>query len=136
MTGQKDWVSDGKDVYELENGIQELSCITGSGCMIGTSIACFTSAIPRIHDKESESGLLACMGDIQHKNMGQTVISSVLGVSLINILAEVIKLYEPLYGPQHLKTKIIDRIQRVKSKQENLWHWFECGWKISFDYDP
>lgn len=35
MTGPIDYVSDGKYVAKLENGVETLSSITGSGCMAG-----------------------------------------------------------------------------------------------------
>lgn len=37
MTGVTDWVSDGKQTFKLENGVEMLGHITGSGCMTGRS---------------------------------------------------------------------------------------------------
>lgn len=41
MTGKKDWVSDGKVVISIANGHELLCSVTGSGCMVGTSVATF-----------------------------------------------------------------------------------------------
>jgi thiamine-phosphate diphosphorylase/hydroxyethylthiazole kinase len=45
MTGAVDWVSDGKHVVRLTNGHPLLGKITGSGCMVGTSVATFCGAL-------------------------------------------------------------------------------------------
>lgn len=41
MTGKTDWVSDGTTTVSLHNGHELLGNITGSGCIVGTSIAAF-----------------------------------------------------------------------------------------------
>lgn len=41
ITGEKDFLIDGKRMATLKNGIKELSLITGSGCMISAMIASF-----------------------------------------------------------------------------------------------
>lgn len=43
MTGPKDYISDGKTVYVVENGDPLLSTITGSGCMVASIVGCFTA---------------------------------------------------------------------------------------------
>lgn len=45
MTGAVDWVSDGKHVVRLKNGHPLLGEITGSGCVVGTSVATFCGAL-------------------------------------------------------------------------------------------
>jgi thiamine-phosphate diphosphorylase/hydroxyethylthiazole kinase len=62
MTGVVDWVSDGKHVVRLKNGHPLLGEITGSGCMVGTSVATFCGALSMAAKAESEkasSNLLA-----------------------------------------------------------------------------
>ena len=44
MTGKTDWVTDGNTVISLHNGHELLGKITGSGCIVGTSIAAFCAA--------------------------------------------------------------------------------------------
>lgn len=41
ITGKRDIISDGKDLYYVDNGHQLLSTITGTGCMATTLIAVF-----------------------------------------------------------------------------------------------
>lgn len=54
MTGVVDWVSDGKHVVRLKNGHPLLGEITGSGCMVGTSVATFCGALCMASKEESE----------------------------------------------------------------------------------
>lgn len=44
MTGEVDWVSDGVSTIKITNGHPLLADITGSGCMVGTSVATFCAA--------------------------------------------------------------------------------------------
>lgn len=45
LTGVTDWISDGNTVVKLSNGHSLLGEITGSGCMVGTSVATFCAGI-------------------------------------------------------------------------------------------
>lgn len=54
MTGAVDWVSDGKHVVRLKNGHPLLGEITGSGCMVGTSVATFCGALSMATRAKSE----------------------------------------------------------------------------------
>ena len=54
MTGVVDWVSDGKHVVRMKNGHPLLGEITGSGCMVGTSVATFCGALSIASKAESE----------------------------------------------------------------------------------
>ena len=40
-TGETDIVTDGDKLFYVKNGIYQLSCITGTGCMLGAICACF-----------------------------------------------------------------------------------------------
>jgi thiamine-phosphate diphosphorylase/hydroxyethylthiazole kinase len=44
LTGPTDYVSDGKIVVSLKNGHEYLGKITGSGCIVGSSIASYCAA--------------------------------------------------------------------------------------------
>lgn len=44
MTGKTDWVSDGNITISSMNGNELLASITGSGCIVGTSVAAFCAA--------------------------------------------------------------------------------------------
>ncbi|PLW53741.1 hypothetical protein PCANC_04437 [Puccinia coronata f. sp. avenae] len=87
MTGKTDWISDGSCVFRLDNGVSQLSNITGSGCMTGTSIGCFTSITQSGYDKDSHSGLLLIAKDIQ-ETFGGTLLATILGISTLNVAAE------------------------------------------------
>lgn len=41
MTGETDYISDGKTVLSLKNGHEILGQITGSGCIAGSAIASY-----------------------------------------------------------------------------------------------
>ena len=45
LTGVTDWISDGHTVIKLSNGHSLLGEITGSGCMVGTSVATFCAGV-------------------------------------------------------------------------------------------
>ncbi|KAJ1642493.1 thiamine biosynthetic bifunctional enzyme [Coemansia erecta] len=45
MTGVVDYVSDGITTFSVHNGHFMQGCITGSGCMVGTSVATFVQAV-------------------------------------------------------------------------------------------
>lgn len=63
MTGAVDWVSDGTHVVRLENGHRLLGEITGSGCMVGTSIATFCGALSMAAKAKSEKTPLNPLAD-------------------------------------------------------------------------
>lgn len=44
LTGAVDWISDGQTVLKCMNGHSFLGDITGSGCMLGSSVAAFCGA--------------------------------------------------------------------------------------------
>lgn len=44
MTGPTDYISDGKTVVSLKNGHEILGKFTGSGCIVGSSIASYCAA--------------------------------------------------------------------------------------------
>ena len=54
MTGAVDWVSDGKHIVRLRNGHPLLREITGSGCVVGTSVATFCGALSVASKDENE----------------------------------------------------------------------------------
>ena len=57
MTGEVDYLSDGKRTYSIANGHRYLGQITGSGCTLGTTIASFIAV-------EREDTLLAALAGI------------------------------------------------------------------------
>lgn len=63
MTGAVDWVSDGTHVVRLKNGHRLLGEITGSGCMVGTSVATFCGALSMAAKTKSEKTPLNPLAD-------------------------------------------------------------------------
>ena len=64
LTGVTDWISDGDIVIKLSNGHPLLGDITGSGCMVGTSVATFcggasmAEAAQRSEDSQEDGKLV------------------------------------------------------------------------------
>lgn len=60
LTGKTDYVSDGHTVVALSNGHPYLAGITGSGCMVGTSVATFCAGMSMTtkSDSDAENGRL------------------------------------------------------------------------------
>ncbi|KAF8977745.1 hypothetical protein BGZ46_007153 [Entomortierella lignicola] len=59
MTGKIDYVSDGVRTVAIENGHSYQGRITGSGCMIASSIASFAAISPNDHFAAAVAGILA-----------------------------------------------------------------------------
>ncbi|KAF9436361.1 hypothetical protein BGZ76_004185 [Entomortierella beljakovae] len=59
MTGKIDYVSDGTRTVAIENGHAYQGRITGSGCMIASSIASFAAISPNDHFAAAVAGILA-----------------------------------------------------------------------------
>ncbi|HEM55892.1 MAG TPA: hydroxyethylthiazole kinase [Thermodesulfobium narugense] len=65
VTGEKDFVSDGERVFEIEGGSFLMSKVTGCGCMLGSIVACFAAI-------ERENLLIASLGaSIFFKSVGK-----------------------------------------------------------------
>jgi len=60
MTGPIDYISDGVTVVSLSNGDAVLGKITGSGCIVGSSIASFCAVASTLAvSKESHGALVS-----------------------------------------------------------------------------
>ncbi|KAG0257873.1 hypothetical protein DFQ27_004907 [Actinomortierella ambigua] len=59
MTGKVDYVSDGERTVAIDNGHEYQGRITGSGCMIASSIASFAAISPNDHFAAAVAGILA-----------------------------------------------------------------------------
>jgi len=101
-TGKRDFISDGKKVYVMENGTEMLGKITASGCMLGSVIASFMT-IQRDYLTAAIEGL-ACYniaGEIAaEKSTGsgsfkQNLIDEIFNISADKVI-ERIKLEEVL----------------------------------------
>lgn len=58
MTGKTDWISDGRVAISSPNGHELLASITGSGCIVGTSVATFCAAANLVGKKETDRHLV------------------------------------------------------------------------------
>lgn len=74
MTGETDYISDGRRVFAVKNGHEFLGGITGSGCTLGTTVAAF-AAIARQQQRASSPG------------EGWTVPEGMLGAVLMGVLS-------------------------------------------------
>ncbi|KAF9973134.1 hypothetical protein BGZ73_003648 [Actinomortierella ambigua] len=59
MTGVVDYISDGVRTVGIENGHEYQGRITGSGCMIASSVASFAAISPKDHFAAAVAGVLA-----------------------------------------------------------------------------
>lgn len=64
MTGPIDYISDGETVVSLSNGDEILGKITGSGCVVGTSIASFCAVASICATSEEQSHGALVSGDM------------------------------------------------------------------------
>jgi thiamine-phosphate diphosphorylase/hydroxyethylthiazole kinase len=56
MTGKVDYISDGVRTVAIENGHEYQGRITGSGCMIASSIGSFAAISPNDHFAAAVAG--------------------------------------------------------------------------------
>lgn len=47
MTGETDYLSDGQHTFRIDNGHVYLEMVTGTGCVLGTTISAFVAAFPQ-----------------------------------------------------------------------------------------
>ena len=101
MTGIIDYVSDGKRTFAIKNGHELLGRITGSGCVLGTTL----------------SAMLAV-------NREDKVIATIAGLLHYEIAAEVAAEREDVKGPGTFVPALIDELYRIHSATlQNDLHW-------------
>lgn len=89
MTGKVDWVTDGFTTVSLHNGHKLLGSITGSGCIVGTSIAAFCAAVNIEARSKDENASANDQGRLLSSHMligaiaGYVMAMKALGLSLI-----------------------------------------------------
>ncbi|OBT71975.1 hypothetical protein VF21_09160 [Pseudogymnoascus sp. 05NY08] len=91
MTGSTDYVSDGRRTIAIKNGHEYLGRITGSGCVLGTTISAML-AVHR-HDK---------------------LIAAVAGLLLFEIAAEFAAQRPDVKGPGTFVPALIDELDRIR----------------------
>jgi thiamine-phosphate diphosphorylase/hydroxyethylthiazole kinase len=103
MTGATDFVSDGVRTFAVSNGHELLGRITGSGCVLGTTIS-LTVAVSR-GDK-----LLAALAALLH----------------YEIAAEIAAVRVDVNGPGTFVPALIDEMYSIhKATSQGDWKWLE-----------
>lgn len=64
VSGPIDIISDGKDVYAIENGHRMMSQITGSGCMLGCILAAYNAIATPLTAAITATAVLGISGEI------------------------------------------------------------------------
>lgn len=105
LTGPTDYVSDGKIVVELKNGVSMLGEITGSGCMLGSAIASYCATAVA----KSESSNRSFGGE-------GTLLASVAGVLVLTIAAEIAIQRPDVWGAGTFLPALIDSIHNLRSE--------------------
>ncbi|KAG5643447.1 hypothetical protein DXG03_000920 [Asterophora parasitica] len=99
MTGPVDYISDGTTVIAIKNGDEIMGKFTGSGCIIGSSIATYCGAI--CAQSESESGKLV---------NGDMLLGAVAGILALTVAAELAVKREDVKGPGTFLPALIDTL--------------------------
>ncbi|TNY24443.1 thiamine biosynthetic bifunctional enzyme Thi4 [Rhodotorula diobovata] len=95
MSGKVDYISDGRDVFAIENGSHWQENITGSGCMASAAVALFAGL-------RHESGNLA---------------AAIAGLVAINVAAELAADRADVQGPNTFRAALIDECFRLTPEQ-------------------
>ncbi|KAF9647326.1 HK-domain-containing protein [Thelephora ganbajun] len=107
MTGAVDWVSDGKHVVRLGNGHPLLGEITGSGCMVGTSVATFCGALSVAAGAELKEVPSNPLVD------GDMFVAAIAGISAVTIASEIAALRPDVQGPGTFLPAFIDELSKL-----------------------
>ncbi|OIW34098.1 TMP-TENI-domain-containing protein [Coniochaeta ligniaria NRRL 30616] len=102
MTGKTDYVSDGKSTYAIGNGHEYLGMVTGTGCVLGTTISAMVAA----------------------NTKGDTVHTVIAGLLLFEIAAEVAAERPDVQGPGTFVPAFIDelaRLRKLAAKGDSGW---------------
>lgn len=103
MTGATDYLSDGERIYAVENGHELLGRITGSGCVLGTTISIMLAV-------ERGDKLLAALAGLLH----------------YEISAEVAAVREDVKGPGTFVPALIDELYNIqKSTSQGDVEWLK-----------
>lgn len=119
-----DWVSDGEHTIRLRNGHPLLGEITGSGCMVGTSVATFCGALS-IATKAEKRVSLNPLAD------GDMLVATIAGcvwvysldlsiyplgiirISAVAVASEIAALRPDVQGPGTFLPALIDELSKL-----------------------
>ncbi|KAF5386233.1 hypothetical protein D9615_002670 [Tricholomella constricta] len=103
MTGAVDYISDGVSVIALRNGHEVLGKFTGSGCIVGSSIATYCGVVSAQSEKED--------GKLVH---GDMLLGAVAGILVLTVAAELAVQREDVKGPGTFLPALIDQLWSLK----------------------
>jgi len=107
MTGVIDWVSDGTHVVRLKNGHPLLGEITGSGCIVGTSVATFCGALSMATKAKSEKAPLNPLAE------GDMFVATIAGISAVAIASEIAAFRQDVQGSGTFLPAFIDELSKL-----------------------
>ncbi|KAJ7680287.1 thiamine biosynthetic bifunctional enzyme Thi4, partial [Mycena polygramma] len=106
LTGETDYVSDGKRVLVLKNGDPMLGKITGSGCMLGSIMASYCAAANLLASEDDCEGKLTRDGDF---------LSAAVGAILtLTIASEIAAKREDIRGIGSFLPALIDEVAALR----------------------
>ncbi|EJD03055.1 HK-domain-containing protein [Fomitiporia mediterranea MF3/22] len=110
MTGKADWVSDGNITISSSNGHELLANITGSGCIVGTSVATFCAAANNSSKSDSN--------DADHNNIhrlvrGDMLLGAVGGILAITVASELAAARNDVHGTGTFLPALIDELYHL-----------------------
>lgn len=112
MTGETDWISDGNITISSTNGDKLLAHITGSGCIVGTSVATFCAAANLTAMRtEAELDRLLVRGDMLLGSIAGYVLLVGLYAILLTTICNVLKT-ESSPSPLHLNWQRVEMMLR------------------------
>ncbi|KAG6837001.1 hypothetical protein H0H93_016461 [Arthromyces matolae] len=106
LTGPVDYISDGISVVALRNGHDVLGKITGSGCIVGSSIATYCGALFARSTDDMLGGKLV---------RGDVFLGAIAGILLLTVAAEVAAQKKTFKGPGTFLPALIDELWILES---------------------
>ncbi|KAJ6586888.1 thiamine biosynthetic bifunctional enzyme Thi4 [Mycena vulgaris] len=106
LTGETDYISDGKRVLSLKNGNPLLGKITGSGCMLGSCVASYCAAANAIVSGIDHEGMLTRGGDFLAATVG--------AVLTLTIASELAARREDVHGVGTFLPALIDEVAALR----------------------
>ncbi|KPV74592.1 uncharacterized protein RHOBADRAFT_15851 [Rhodotorula graminis WP1] len=107
MSGKVDYVSDGRDVFAIENGSEWQESITGSGCMASACVPCFPASL----SLSLCSTAVALFAGLRHES--GSLSAAVAGLVAINVAAELAAERADVQGPNTFRAALIDECFRI-----------------------
>jgi thiamine-phosphate diphosphorylase/hydroxyethylthiazole kinase len=105
MTGKTDFVSDGCSTYAISNGHEYLGMVTGTGCVLGTTISAMIAVCDSSNNIDFDDK------DKDKKNKLKKVIA---GILLFEIAAEIAAERPDVQGPGTFVPAFIDTLSQLR----------------------